>query len=319
MNKLVCNECNENDENIFAKIPGNNTCSMCVYCGNVIRLIDKSICTNCNERTEIFIDKINGESVCKSCGNCEQGYRVFDFAIDMPRSCFRTYKRSFYFNEKISQFLGEEPKIPPYIQRLLHYIYRHLLEEGKLKKGEIIPYDTIRRLFRSIGVNTKDKFFVHPRYVEMEKSKKFKKNNIKNLQKYAEKWITINHILIGIPYPNIDASIIRTFRRCFAEYQKPFELFRHSEECFTITKGQNSNCHKNPNTKCRYAIININLLISIFLLKHGLEEDSEEYKNILFWWPQLSLSKRKNLVELYIKPIEIYLGCENKFIPKELQ
>lgn len=329
---MIENACPTCKEVEFLQVPNKPDLYVCIYCYTTVprshfisdkpfNLYENIACSKCDKSWRITRE---GDKVCPDCGSVKRHFQLYDQVRSMSESAYRTYKRSFYFNERLSQYNGTEPEIHPRLRVLLCLAYQIACEEGIIEKGEKVPYVTTRKICRSVSLinegQSKTKVFLTKRTSKRLGSKKFKKKPLKNLLYLAEKWVTLNRLWTGHMPPPFDFDLINSFRQSFSFYQRPFDIFRHTDECNNDKKNDKYHCHKGP-YKCRYAIVNINLLISIFLLKAGVEEDSEEYLTIMEWWPQLNIEKRVKLVKRYIIPIEAYLhGEENKlkFIPKTI-
>lgn len=337
-----CTECTFNTTNEFLSIPDRPGYRVCICCLCIIPaeplptdvdstnlrldaervdgMLEHFACRSCNGRLVITKE---GDRVCAVCALVVPFCQIYDRACDMPRKFYKTYKRMFYFNERISQFNRTEPEIDPFLRDLLYKAYIIWCGRGKIKEGEIVPYEITRKICRSVSVEYKrDTTVSISKQDSIEYgSHKFKRKPIKNLLYLAEKWITLNKLWTGKYPPYFDSDIILRLRLCYAAYQAPFEQIRHSDQCLQDRSSDKYQCHKSK-YKCRYAMVNINLLMSIFLLKCELDEDGEEYKTYMEWWPQLNINKRLDLVKTYILPIESFLhGKENKykFIPRELR
>lgn len=326
-NELSCPDCGEKE---FIKFPNDPGFYRCIYCMCRTAGIDSQPRSELSRRENLECPTCDkgwrttreGDHVCPSCGIIKRFVQLYDRAIDLPQAAFHTYKRSFYFNERLSQYNGDEPEIPPYLRLLLFTAYEKACIEGLVQRREKVSYEHTRKICRSVSIIDNEARVRITEYVsQFYGSKKFKKKPLKNLLHFAEKWVTLNRLWVGIQPVGFNQYIISSLRQCFSAYQRPFDIFRHEESCNADKTNDKYLCHKSHH-KCRYAIININLLISIFLLKADVQYGSEEYNHYISWWPQLNIDKRVKLVEKYILNIEKYLHGKARmydYIPHDIK
>jgi hypothetical protein len=198
----------------------------------------------------------------------------------------------------------EEPDIPP---EIFSYIKR-AYEKGDYPSGDNLQPIHIRHLCRSITVKDDSLLQLPEELSEKYRSKKYKRKKMVDLSKYAEKWITIKYFLTDrqCSPPLLDESIVMEMRRFFANVLVPFCDLRHSVKCDEYEKLYNrrpTKCHKTH--KCRFAIININLLMKCFFQNY-YRDDKEMLEKELKWWPQLSKSKTDELTRKYLLPVYRY-------------
>lgn len=162
-----------------------------------------------------------GDWVCYECGRVN-GMDISSI-IDMD-SRKKTYKRIFYFNERCSRWLCNEPKIDPGIWQLI----KLHSEQGPFKNRRFKRRD-IGKLLRSIKVPIE----IQQKY----RSRKFKKNLLtpkRFYDKYFEKWKLIASALNNeIPHLP-DQNLVRLLKRMFVACQEPFEIYRHVNGCTRI-------------------------------------------------------------------------------------
>ena len=166
-------------------------------------------------------DNNSGDIVCFNCG-LVQGV-VFDINVEWWQLRVKTYQRVFYFNERCSRWLCNEPKIDDESWGVIYNTANTYIRERDIKN---IDREVVNKILKSVKI-TKE-------FAEKNRSKKFKCTKMspkRFFDKYSEKWKTIIWKLTGkrppLPHPDLVALI----KRLFGECQKPFENARHAKDC----------------------------------------------------------------------------------------
>jgi hypothetical protein len=187
--------------------------------GNGGTFRNEPTCNNCG--SSIIGDNRNGFEVCFNCGRIhsssffENEPRWYQFKV-------KTYKRIFYFNERCSRWVCEEPKIDPYIWKL---IKKEAIQYSQRREGRnILTRENISEILRRVKISPEDS--------ERFRSNKFKKSLLTQKRfydKYNEKWKTIIWKLTK-KKPNIPSDyLVNKIKSMFVSMQVPFEMFRHEK------------------------------------------------------------------------------------------
>lgn len=250
-------------------------------------------------------------AVCTQCGlvvdggNCDYA-RIIDrndttshrlglhLQLAVERRLYGTYQRIFHFNERMAQLCLCEPPIPRDLWDLIETEFDYgEFEREYPKPATELTKEHIKQICSSIKVPN--------RLQEKYRSQKFKKNALKDMKRFAEKWLTIRRKLGAEAPPPLGPNVVERLQRYFLALEKPFNIYRHSANC-----PGGPNCHKSP-SKCRHNFPNYNYLIIQLLRKEGLHDTYAKYL------PQLRTgSKIRNLDALCEKMWKYY---EWPFVP----
>lgn len=210
----------------------------------------------------------NGEWVCKTCGMVQgQSYDIeynpTQFGCDS-----NTYKRIFYFNERMSRWGCSEPKIPADILDLIRK------EAAKAKYGNVkknCNRELIGKILRGVVIT--------PELSLKYKSRKFKMQLLTQKRfydKYFEKWKTIRRTLTGIPPLIPSHQLVEQVKKLFVACQIPFNIYRHHPNCDGRDK-----CEKY--FPCQHNFTNYDYAIRQFLqlcdTMHGFNGSYDTFKN----------------------------------------
>ena len=277
---------------------------ICVNCG--LDIPKESLVNSYNRKcNHVWLLTKEGRS-CINCGIVDDLY----IPVWPPRgenhAKGATYKRVFYFHEKLSQFNQSEPQIPKKLLKLLDISAKEFQEKGEWKEGEQICYSTIREICKNVGddsnnENLRKKFSeISPNF----RSEKFKKRPLRNLLKYAEKWVTLNARWSKFSPKPFTPAEYQYLHNMYIVYDNFFDRVRHNEGCKNKYFRDKGKCHKSK-TKCRFAMVSINLLVKTFLsdYKKKGKITKMRYNEILTWWPQLANNKTKTLDSKYLSKI----------------
>ncbi len=213
-----------------------------------------------------------------------------------------TYKRIFYFHEKMSQYNGTEPQVPPKLLELLTMSADYHMANGEWVKGEKIDYQTVRQICKFVSVDCPNPV-IRRKFNNRRgrfRSQKFKRNQVTDLLKFAEKWISLNWIWSGVRPRGFTSTEVNYLHSRYLAFDREFDSVRHNTNC---PRKPHSKCHKSH--KCRYAMISVNLLVKLFFKEMvGLGLCTRErYEEVVGWWPQLAKRKTRELKDRYYKPI----------------
>jgi hypothetical protein len=177
-------------------------------------------CKNCHGSRIIPADEFSGEMVCRDCGRV--AFRYFQYEVPREGICRKTYKRIFYFNERIKRWCCEEPKINWDLLLFIRY------EASKPKWGgpNNINRRTIGRILKSVRLPIAFK--------EKHRSQKFlctKLSKKRFLHKFYEKWKTICCYITGDETNIPEQDYVNAIRERFEACQIPYELYKHAENC----------------------------------------------------------------------------------------
>lgn len=166
-------------------------------------------------------DNGRGELTCFSCG-LVQG-NLFDLTPEWWQTKIHTYKRVFYFNERISRMLCTEPTIPDDAWSVIVETTNEQKTKGSIQE---INRSSVCQVLKSVKLSD--------HFMKVNQSKKFKKTFMSKKRfydKYSEKWKTIVWRLTGKRPRLPPADLVNLLKNLFAACQKPFELYRHASDC----------------------------------------------------------------------------------------
>lgn len=175
------------------------------YCGDdnerKYRVLLEPECRNCGSK-RLFSDD-RGDKLCIECGRIFGCGTYYLEPTDnrIPSNGFYSpgYKRKFYFNERISRWCCQEPRIPEDVKQLI------LVEATKEEKYGNLKTRCNRTLINSIlrNVNLSDEF------QEKYRSKKFKKSKFTPKRFYDKVCVTIKIAITATantPYPSTETN-----------------------------------------------------------------------------------------------------------------
>lgn len=288
------------------------TCNHCSFRGLTIPdIFDGYICLNCglkiaedsgHQHTWVYTRE---GRTCRECYKEDRGFMNVFPRPGENHAKGATYKRIFYFHEKLSQFNQNEPEIPEELLELLDTSAESSRRSGAWERGKQIPYQVIREICKNVSIDSSDPY-IRTSFLQIRdkyRSQKFKKKEIKDLLKYAEKWVTLNCRWSGVYPPCFTHLEYMYLHDMYVIYDRFFESVRHSPLCPQDPRN-NANCHKS--FKCRYAMVSINLLIRVFmekLLEQGRITQGR-FNEVMIWWPQLAPQKTEELKCKYLDPIQ---------------
>lgn len=169
-------------------------------------------------------DNMCGDFVCFDCG-LVQGVADFDEQPVFAYYREKTYKRIFYFNEKCSRWLCDEPQIDEDAWRLIYASAKVYFKE-KSRRSDSITREDVNKILRSVEIT--------PFMAEKLKSHKFKCTKMTKKRfydKYSEKWKQISWKLTGIKPTFPSKALVDKIKQLFLACQKPFSIYRHDAMC----------------------------------------------------------------------------------------
>jgi len=133
-----------------------------------------------------------------------------------------TYKRLFYFHERLCRWNCEEPRISPDVFSII--------KEEASKRCYGPPSHFTRHTVSQIlkNVNIPDEI------AETHRSRRFKMQPLTKKRlydKYFEKWKTICWMLSGVKPLLPSADLLRLMETLFVGTLKPFSMYRHDPAC----------------------------------------------------------------------------------------
>ena len=206
--------------------------------------------------TTMVLHEADGDMVCPECGWCEPGNRMEDFT-DTERydGQDKSYKRRYYFAEKIAAMVLQDPAIPPVILDLVEAAY--LSDENRCEPDELDRRGVQKLLAKTVVPE-------HIRYQYRSK----KTNRPLNVRIYCEKYRQIkNHLggFVYIPPKEVTDRLQEDFKLMAPSH----EVHRHKPEC----DGGNK-CH--TVVGCRHNLGPYDNIIG-FLLKKNFPDIYETY------------------------------------------
>lgn len=167
-------------------------------------------------------DNLAGDFVCFDCG-LVRGQSDFQ---DQPEFAYfreKTYKRIFYFNERCSRWMCNEPKIDADAWRLIYTSAKAFLSR---RRGDTITREDVNEILRLVEIT--------PEMARKMKSEKFKctlMTKKRFYDKYSEKWKTIAWKLTGQRPVFPSKELVDKMKHLFLACQKPFSIYRHESGC----------------------------------------------------------------------------------------
>lgn len=161
------------------------------------------LCRSCNKQ-DVWLNFEGYENVCHSCGDVHS----VEFGVDTTEFfkesyCWNYcnfYQAKFHFNERMSQWCGEEPHIPDADLRTIFAAcgkYIRSKDGDRDAEFKLRTKSDIQRILRTLG-------------------KKFSK-------KYLEKWLTIiRKYNREMPYPHPSSELVRTLQGLFNSIMEPW-------------------------------------------------------------------------------------------------
>ena len=161
------------------------------------------LCRSCNKQ-DVWLNNEGYENVCHSCGDVhstEFGMAPVEFFKDTY--CWNYcnfYQAKFHFNERMSQWCGQEPDIPDDdLRTIFAACERHVQTSNRNRNGgqRLRTKADIQRVLRSLG-------------------KKYSK-------KYLEKWLTIMRRFNGHTlYQTPSSELVGNLQRRFSSIMEPW-------------------------------------------------------------------------------------------------
>lgn len=233
-------------------------------------LEDDAVCTECG----LVIDA----GVCDYSAEVDEGFARGkpQYILGATKRVWGTYRAIFHFNERLAQLCLAEPTIPAELWELIEMEFDFGDFERTYPKAPNLTKADVAKICGSINVpdDLQEKF----------RSQKFKKNPLNNMKRFTEKWLTIRRKLGAEAPPPLHPNDVEALQRDFVAILKPFNIFRHNENCPGGPK-----CHKSV-AKCRHNLPNYNYIMFQLLRRRG---KADAYR---FYLPQLRTgSKIKSL------------------------
>jgi hypothetical protein len=172
-------------------------------------------------------DNGRGELTCFSCG-LVQG-TVFESTPEWWEHRLKTYKRVFYFNERCSRWLCNEPSISEDSWTVINEAALLHKKSAEIQSpGHFDTFDrgTICKILKSVRLTNE--------FMKRNQSKKFKKTLMTKKRfydKYSEKWKSIIWRLTKKQPKIPPVGLVEHIKGLFAACQKPFEIHRHARDC----------------------------------------------------------------------------------------
>jgi hypothetical protein len=224
----------------------------------------RHICRNCN--SDRIGDNSCGDYVCFSCGRTHSS-TVLDASPEWWQLWNKTYQRVFYFNERCSRWVCDEPKIDSDAWEIIHASAISYIKANSITR---ITREVISKVLKSVRLSKE--------FCEKHKSQKFKKTLMSTKRfydKYSEKWKTITWKLTGVRPRFPPMELVTLIKNLFAERQRPFETYRHAADC-----DHRVNCDRYFD--CWHNFINYDFMFRKFLqiaeIKFGWHGAFETYK-----------------------------------------
>jgi|ERR1041385_7079440 hypothetical protein len=177
-------------------------------------------CNNCHSYQ--LGDNGRGEFVCFNCGRVNGV--VFADTPEIAYYKAKTYQRTFYFNERCSRWLCDEPRINADAWNVIYSAAKQYLENRRHITR--ITRQTVNKILRSVDL-TED-------FKKRHQSKKFKctlMSKKRFYDKYSEKWKQIIWKLTGRRPVMPTQPLVDKIKFLFLACQKPFDIFRHAPNC----------------------------------------------------------------------------------------
>lgn len=239
-------------------------------------------CKSCKSK-QIGVD--GGERVCYGCGRVQGP--TYDHEMSAVHFCKKnTYKRIFYFNERVTRWGCVEPTIHPTIWGLIKKEATKRVKYGDLEN--FCNRKLVGIMLRNVKINAK--------ISHAFRSKKFKKQPLTKKRfydKYFEKWKTIRWKLTGLKPITPSQDLIERMKQLFIACQIPFEMFRHAGDC-----DKRKKCYKYY--YCMHNFINYDLtmrwLLQICEHKHGFDNCYALFKDE---FPLIS----KKVIDKKLRPV----------------
>lgn len=230
------------------------------------------VCSICSDGGNVVADVHTGFYTCIVCGLVQDSSSIVSFCASLPDDVRKSvYKRIHHWHERMSQWCGQEPRIDPEIMALIEREARKRKYERSYGRG------TIAEILRSVRVPH--------RLQEKFRSQKFKKLPMTTLNRFNEKWRTIQSRLTGEKMQLPRPDLLRNMRTGFLQLQPVFERVRHSSNCTGGFK-----CHKRFG--CRHNFINYNYVIIKLIEQSSGKAEAERWSGC---FKQISRAKRKKL------------------------
>lgn len=257
-------------------------------CGATGQLVETSefggVCFSCGlvDSSDGLVDYGNG-----ACSSNGRGTTLT--MLGAIKKLYGTYERIFHFNERIALLCGAEPSIPGELWDLIEMEFDYGDFEREYPSADSLSKEDIKRICGSVRVPN--------RLQSKFQSTKFKRNPLRNLKRYTEKWITIKRRLGGPGPPRLHPNDVHKLRSDFLAMQRPFNMLRHNPGC-----PGGRNCHKSP-AKCRHNIPNLNYILLQLLRR--IPGKATLYRPFL---PQLRTPSKVRNLDNICRPIWKYLG-----------
>lgn len=169
-------------------------------------------------------DNFSGDFVCFDCG-LVQGASDYQDAPEFAYFKEKTYKRIFYFNERCSRWMCDEPKIDEDTWRLIYSAATNYVQK-KRRNASSLTREDVNKILRSVEIT--------PEFALKKKSQKFKctlMTKKRFYDKYSEKWKMIIWKLTGDMPVFPSKELVDKMKHLFLACQKPFNLYRHEPCC----------------------------------------------------------------------------------------
>lgn len=222
----------------------------------------------CKRCKSYRIGQDNGSHVCFDCGLHVGQVVQFQPCINDFVRKKNSYKRQFYFNERISRWKCEEP--------VIHYELLALIKKEAEKK----KYGNLRKKCRRRTIiDILRNVHLTEEMQEKHRSKKFLKSKLTQkrfFNKYSEKWKSIRSILSKKKPLIPSQELVDKMKVLFIGTEEPFEDLRHVPEC-----DGRARCTRY--FKCWHNFINYDFLFRKFLqlceVLYGFNDCYELFKH----------------------------------------
>lgn len=298
--------------------------SVCVHCGRTKDEIESAKssngqlfrCKNCGHDNYVLWN--DGIIICTSCAMDNgtvlitggSGYETDAGGHDNPKdkSLDKGYKRRFYFNELVSQFIRDCPKIPKKLFVLIQEAYsrreKELIGGEEARTPTTLSKETVHEICKSVctrkqrklnGVKKRHWVRLRKRILTKYNSKYKQKEKFNDLRKYGEKWRSIGKILTGEAPP-----YNRRIADCLDCAASQLPLIEYA---FNIVRHKTRKPHSCKKMRCRKHMISYPFIIKRLTDMFYMDKNPEEAEHVKKWWPGVSQKKELDIMNKWWKPM----------------